>query len=350
MAVKSASSGLAIDMPALVPLAGTYTVVVSGSVTNATGLFAVNALVAQMTASTQGRNSTWFPIDSSSPTNVCSDVATTATSYISYTWTANTTGEYDIEAFAMNATAPSGFYTVVAVFHGTFPNASLPVTGTASPCNGSLLWGAYTSGMAGGVFRVPLTAGQQYTVVASGYDPEDVGVFGIFIGATRYGNTSAQSQTYNAPTVPATGTTPNCTIGGTQKYYQNMVFQAAHPVYIIDTDQGFDAATFLYEGAYTTSPPSNCTGFIFAGDTGDGGPIAVVVTPGNNYTAVVTGYSSGAGTFSVYILTGTPLGVPTVTTTGAATSAMTTAATTGSATSTVASLVLVVFAAVLAML
>jgi hypothetical protein len=350
--ILAASSGLAIDAPVYVPVPGTYTVVVTASVDNAAGLFAINALVADSTGNTRNASRTWNPISSSDVTTDCTDTSSNVVNYNTFTWTQNTTGVYDIEVFFSNMTVTS-FYGNIAVFNGTFPNGTNP-NGLANACtNGSFIWGTYGNSDGSAIIpSAPLNAGWVYTVAVSGYSSDEVGDYGIFVRPTRYGNTSASTASFLAPEVPARGTASNCTQGTDLKYYQNVVFTAVQPVYIMDTgsDSSFDTAVFLYEGVYAPNgaAPSNCSGFIYAGDTGDGGPIAVVLTVGNNYTAVVSSYSTSRGTFSLYALTGTPLGLPVTTTTGS----MTGAATTGdgsSATTAVASMLLVVVAAVFAM-
>jgi hypothetical protein len=329
LASGTASGAPPIDIPILVPVAGTYTVVITGEAAGVEGLFATNVIVAQSTGNNRNSANQWFPINSGSVSTDCTDEDSTATNFATFTWNNTVTGEYDVQLFFTNATFTGSFYPTVGVFQGLFPNhTATPGTPLSACTDGRFLWGVY--GDSDGTLTVPrqtFTAGVTYTFVVSGYAPEEIGDFGLFIHPTRYGDTSTSTATFLAPSVPALGVTATCELGTTMKNWQTVVFTATQPVYIMDTgsDSSYDTAVFLYSGNYSTAPPETCAGFIYAGDTGDGGPIAVVVVPGQTYTAVVSAYSTGSGRYSLYSLTGLPLGVPS--TTGGATSVATAGAT-----------------------
>jgi len=317
-----------------VPVPGEYTVVITSENEGGEGLFAINANLPEAMGSTFNTSRTWAPINTDETTD-CTDASTSeVVNYQTFTWTQNTTGVFDFEVLLFNPLI-SDLDASIALYNGVFPNTT---SAESTACDGSFIIGTITTGSASGyatLQSIALTSNQTYTLVVSARETNQTGTFVVFVGPTVWGDTSDSNQTFVSPSVPSTGTTPNCTLTTNLKRYQNVVFLATQPVYIIDTgsDSSYDTAVFLFRGAYTTSPPTTCDGFVYAGDTGDGGPVAVVVIPGQNYTAVVSGYSSGSGRFSLYALTGIPLGVSS-TTTGSSTTGSVTAGTTGAAATT----------------
>jgi hypothetical protein len=264
----------------------------------------VNLDSATSSGSTAGYAKNWtVPYDG----NDCSYTSGYIASYNTYTFTATTTEEYDVEVFFYTT---ASFYSVIALYAGTFPAVS---GGTTDPCNGTLIVvDSYYYNYAY-LPRVAITTGLTYTVVVSGDSIDSVAPYGIFVTPTKFGDTSTSQANYVAPDFDALSVTTDCVVDAS-KQWAARTWTAEFPVVIIDTgrESTFDTGSVLYSGN-VANPPDTCTSFIAAGDTGDGGPLSAIVTVGSNFTVVVTGYGSGSGLFSLYALSGTPLGIETTT-------------------------------------
>jgi hypothetical protein len=307
-ATTLSSGAPAVDFVDWITTAGDLTFVVSGSgaLVGDDGLFAIHVDSADNSGSTAGYAKNWtVPYYSG---NDCSSSSFYTASYQTYTYTATSTAQFDVSAYFYN----SSITAVVALYQGTFPGVT--ITGVpADPCNGTLVAvkiGYYNSAYLG---RMNFTQGNTYTIVVSSDYESETGSYGIFVQPTIAGDTDENPSTFLAPTAPAFGTTTDCT-PGSGKHWGSTVFVSENLVYLIDTGKEYslDTATALYHSSNAGSvstPPSSCDNFIMVGDTGDGGAINAVTTIGDTYTAIVTGFSSGSGPYSLYVMTGTPLGI-----------------------------------------
>jgi hypothetical protein len=296
---------------------GTYTFIVSGDGTNLTSKrFAIQVTRALWTADTTASPNAW-----ETPYNTNSDCTSTSSGYVAryrtYTYTPATTGSYNFEVqFIANGNEQADFYGVMAIYNGNYPN----VTGSneTNPCDGNLYYAGVGSSTDGyvGIYGANLTANVNYTIVVSGWQGDDFGPFGFFVRNPIVGDTSNAPQTYNKPTIPALGVTTNCSQTGSLYKWNIYTFTAYFPLYIVDISANYDSAAVLYQGLGNTTVPPTCENFLIDGDTGDGGPLVAYTTPGQNYTVVITGYSSGSGRYQVLSIGGTGLALPPASTTG----------------------------------
>jgi len=295
---------------------GTYTFIVSGDGTNLTSKrFAIQVTRALWTDDTTNSANAW-----ATPYNTATTCTSTSSGYVSkfktYTYTPATTGSYNFEAQFLSGNQQVDFYGVMAIYNGNYPN----VTGTneTNPCDGNLYYAGVGSSTDGyvAIYGANLTANVNYTIVVSGWQGDDFGTFGFFVRNPIVGDNSNSPLTYNKPTIPALGVTTNCTQTGSLYKWNIYTFMAYYPLYIVDINANYDSGAVLYQGLGNNTVAPSCENFLIAGDTGDGGPLVAYTTPGQNYTVVITGYSSGSGRYEVVIIGGTGLALPPASTTG----------------------------------
>jgi len=263
--------------------------------------------------------------------------------YVYFQWTAATTGYIDIIGFSYNSTITSNSW--VASLYNTSA-AQLPFIGTGNatnPADGcvnaywvdnfdeetsfSKVSQSYFS--AGVLIGVHVTAGQNFTLVMSGYYTTDNYIFGYMTRPTVQGYLGSNPNFYR-PSFGSTQAGDTCTNGTSGFNWYPIIITAAYTTYVVDNGasySGIDTAACLYYGnnagsADQTVAPVTCSAnWLQCIDTGDIGPLHQLGTVvGQNYTIVQTTYSSGAGTgvdFALYVYTGAQLGPLPITTTGA---------------------------------
>jgi len=200
----------------------------------------------------------------------------------------------------------------------------------------------------GGVFAsLTLLPTVNYTIVLQTQDSINYGPFGVLVRPTIYGNLG-QNTNYNSPDLSTYNSDGSCSPRGSLANWRAVVFTAQYPTYVVDTGPsavGFDSESDLYLGnnagsADQTTPPTTCGGFLQCVDTGDIGPLSDNgFLPGQNYTIVVTTYSTGNaanGTFTLFIFTGQQIGPVSSATTGVAGATTGVASTTGFSSATTA--------------
>jgi len=226
--------------------------------------------------------------------NNCTSNDDEALEYNSFTWTASTSGYFDIYTILVNSTAINvtnyNYYDVyVSLYLG-----ALNTTGfTENSCQSNFITGAYDGDNVAGLDYVWLNAGWNYTVVVS---------------AEIYGWIAVQ-------VVPSTvvfiGSTPSfdpieddedegtCTTYDDDDYlttWGSWTFTAWYPVFVtaavapLNTnywDDSFDADSYLYSGSLNlnlTGAPITCTNNFVQYN---GYSVGVQATIGANYTVLI---------------------------------------------------------------
>jgi hypothetical protein len=230
---------------------------------------------------------------------------------VKFLYTATTTGLVDVWFTDVQGNASSYIYG--AIYGGSFPNTTAP---PASPCDGNALaWYQDDSTAIAFLPQIAVVAGQNYTIVVSS-DTDDTWVFmGVFVKPTIFGSSGDSDTNYVAPVIPALDITQDCTSSGTSKQWAAQTLVGQGFVTIVDVgsynalhSSPADLASVVYRGNNSQNPPVTCSGlgvsFLIAGDSGDGGPLGFISRNNTLYTIIVTGYSSGAGPYALWVLTG----------------------------------------------
>jgi len=319
----------------------TYYFVVSSS----TGAqFALNVFDPIATGSNIG-NPTWQPITFTSETECETTSSSYTAPYASFTWTQSTTGLFEVVGgFSENYTADIG-QTYLAVFQGNLTNAQL---NTADLCSSTsiVVVNAYNEGERSvRLYGLALVAGQTYTAVLSGYDTDEFSNYGFLVYPTRLQLANFLATGFSQPDNSSTGCTPDdiytnnsWTAASFPAPFSNALFAASELSSSNPSNfTSLTPAAWVYTGnnlGSSTTAPSSCTGLYAISDTQ--GVFAILTTPHQNYTIVVSYYYEGSGqptdgttaVFLVFALTGTPVGslsnnLPPATTTGGQTNTIT---------------------------
>jgi len=345
---------------------GTYQIVIS-STDQSTGVFSIHVDPADFYANS-GLSTNWaWQADAGGNGEVppaCESDSGEVTQYVSYVFTVPSVGLYDINVIFANYTAFDFDFSATLYQIG---NVAFLGTGNASvgvdPCGCSNCAANWVNTIeeddisrvsdqagGGGVFAsLTLLPTVNYTVVMQTQDSTNYGPFGVVVRPTIYGNLG-QNTNYNSPDLSTYTGEGTCMARGSLANWRAVVFTAQYPTYVVDTgptDVGFDSESDLYIGnnggsADQTTPPSTCTGFLQCVDAGDVGPLSFNgFIVGQNYTIVVTTYSTGNaanGTFTLFMFTGQQIGPVSQVTTGVASGVVTTgvASTTGFSSATTA--------------
>jgi hypothetical protein len=262
--------------------------------------------------------------------------------YVYYQWTATTTSVIDIAVFSYNNTminngwVASLYNSSQLAFLGT-GNVTSPADGCATPYwvdsvgEDSTYTKVSQNYFAAGIFiGAQQVAGQNYTVILSGYNTDENYIYGVMTRPTVRGFLGT-NYNFNRPSFGSLQDGDSCDNSSSSTYYWTpVVFTAVFSTYVVDNGNsygGLDTAACLYYGLNVgspdgTVPPVSCgPNWLQCIDTGDIGPLHQLgTTPGANYTIVQTSYSSGASAgseYTLFVYTGTQLGPVPVTTTAA---------------------------------
>jgi hypothetical protein len=279
----------------------------------------------EFSGNTTGSHLVINPADQDQGSSCSSSSSTSAASAVS--WTQANTGVYDINIYFANTSYPAAtagsFGANLNLYRG---NVIAQFNESVNdPCD-TKFSAAYIDGGSIGKYaailqNVSLTAGNVYTVVFSGGNSQALGNWGMSIDPTIVRSNAASPGTWTQPdrTVDPPACTPDT--GYSNQYFYAYTFVAQYPTYIFDTQNTdwtntVDTYSFLYSGINNASVPSNCGGngisLIYYGDTGDVKPLAFLgLNVGSYYTAVVSCWSSTSvkGSFGVYAMTGSQIGV-----------------------------------------
>jgi len=271
---------------------------------------------------------TWNPISqgSSSP-YTCTPSGTTGIPYAKYSWTQSTSGLFDVAAgFAQYQNSSSdywGFSTYIAIFRGNVSDATLTGNNLCTATASALIVAFEESALAAHQYGLQFTAGQIYTVVASGSQTNDYGDFGIFVAPTRVEPAVFLQVGFVQPSVSQS----TCENG----FYSNQSFAGASFTagpstftVLVGVAYAYSAGNtnwtyfndnnmFFYQGNNTgssTAAPVTCpqAGATYLSSTGSD-TYSLTTVPGQVYSVVVSGIvDSGYNAYLVYVLTGTPVG------------------------------------------
>jgi hypothetical protein len=327
--------------------ASIYTVVVTVDYPTYGGIFGWQLRSVDWYGSVSGASNYWTFPSSYSPTTTCKSSGVVVP-YNYYTWTQKTTGYFDINVWAQNATET--FTAVTALYNTTAANLPFIGHGTsAAPVDGCANSTAYfvntlqsddyvhvTNSKGTGLVYgyVMLTAGMNYTMLVSlNYDY--VVTFGVTVTPTIY---HMLGSTANFP-IPD-GATPTTCVANEKpaEVWDAFLFSVPYPYLVVATGDvtynGFNAIVALYTGNNTgsadqTVAPLPCTNFIASeydhpiGYSGYVGNYTTVVSP--NAPA-----SQNSGFYTLYAYSGIPMGTSTSTTGASVTSTTGMSITTGS--------------------
>jgi len=324
--------------------AGIYQIVITSS--SASGVFSIHVVPADFYANS-GASAFWAwnpTVGGSGTPAVCQSSNSPLSQYVSFVFTVPSTGLYDINVVFANFTASSNSFVATLYKVG---NVAFIGTGNASVgvdlcgcSNCAANWvntigddsaTRYTPSSGGaGVFpSISLSASVNYTIVFQTTSSTNYGPFGVLTRPTIYGNLG-QNTNYLSPDLSTYNSGSGCSPRSSAANWRAFVFTAQFPTYVVDTGPtsvGFDSESDLYIGNNAgsvdqTTPPNTCNGFLQCVDTGDIGPLSTNgFVPGQNYTIVVTTYSTGNapnGTFTLFIFSGQQIGPVSVLTSGVA--------------------------------
>jgi len=244
-------------------------------------------------------------------------------------WTQATTGLYDISVYFSNNTYPPTGVTstfganlalyrtnIVAMFNDSIND----------PCATKFDTYYIESGEIAGKFvailqNISLTAGNVYTAVFAGGNAAAIGNWGFSVDPTVIRTSAGSAGTWTQPARTTDPTEPCEDSSMTNQYFYAFTFVAEYPTYIFDTQatpwdsSTYDTYSFLYTGINNASVPATCSApgisLIYSGDTGDIRPLAFLgLNVGQYYTVLVSAYGgTNRGTFGVYAMTGSQIGV-----------------------------------------
>jgi len=194
------------------------------------------------------------------------------------------------------------------------------------PCDAKFSAAYIISGQIAGKFvailqNVSLTATNVYTIVFAGDRTSSLGAWGFSVEPTIVRSNAASLGTW---TQPSRSDEPSACVDSsyTNQYFYAYTFVAQYPTYIFDTQRtpwdssSFDTFSFLYSGINNATVPATCSApgvaLLYYGDTGDIRPLAFLgLNVGTYYTVIVSSYSSSSsrGSFGIYAMTGSQIGV-----------------------------------------
>eukprot|EP01116_Phalansterium_solitarium_P004714 TRINITY_DN157_c0_g2_i1.p1 TRINITY_DN157_c0_g2~~TRINITY_DN157_c0_g2_i1.p1 ORF type:complete len:567 (+),score=148.14 TRINITY_DN157_c0_g2_i1:149-1849(+) len=216
-----------------------------------------------------------------------------------------------------NSGAASNFIVNAALYKGSVNEARI----AANPCDPAFNYLGAIRGSGGSFaaafYNVSVTANTTYTLIVSGGQGDQTGLFGVFARPTIV-RSLIQTPTYAQPVRQSDPTTGVCAATTSTSEWYSFVFQAQYASYLIDTGylggsfNDFDSYSFLYKGVNNATPPVTCPvapgGLVYYGDTGDVTPLFTATTPGSAYSIVVSTYSTGRtgkSDFALYVFSGT---------------------------------------------
>lgn len=271
-------------------------------------------------------------------------------SYAAYSFTAASSGRFEVGAFSVNVTDTSAYgRTFLGIYNGIITDPNYIYENYTGAYIG------YPNSYALGRFRYyfQLVQGQNYTVIASDTNHQNT-TFGFIIRPTDASRFTPGSSITKVFTQPEKNSDGSCTASSSNVAlpYSARVQTVIGNVYVGKasdsstynqyTDEeitGFDFVTFLYRGS-NANPPTACpftASFIGYTDSSEVSDRSIF--SGNTYTSVVSPYSTSVSVpdtagLLFFSFIGQTVGAST--TSGTTTAATSTAATTAGATTTAA--------------
>jgi hypothetical protein len=242
---------------------------------------------------------TWNRPNTGNPPTTLSGFATNVP-YSAFTFSPTQSGNYNFLSLGTNPVNWDNFLVLYAgAFNPATPLANVVIANDDFP----------TIGRAG-FNNVPLTAGQSYTLVTTGFGNANAGAFTnsiILPQTSSFSGTTAGGPTWNRPIAG----TPPTTLSGlaTDVPYQVTEFQvSASGLYnflnLATNPLNWDNYTFLYQGSFNPSAP--LANVLIGNDDfpgiGQSGFNNVLLTAGQTYFFVTTGFdNSDFGAFSTSV-------------------------------------------------